>query len=384
MGEFLDLFSKKKNIIFCTSEYTTSKEFGGLAVFLEKFLNALKKDYKIHLIVASTNSKIKKKNGINIYNIKVDGIFLKILKKYFTSFFFIFQSWLINKKVNELVSTKSPEFIHFSNYQCLGLFYNNKLPIVTRLSSLESLWKEKKFLSLTKILEKITLKKSNLILCPSNFLIKELKKNYNLKGLYFPPLIEKLKKKKLKSNKKIILTFGSISPGKGSYFIEHLINEILAIDKNIYYYWIGNVDKQFYKSNDEFISKLRSKTSYYKRIKVLKNMNRKKLFKYLNLSEIILLPSLRDNSPNACLEALALEKIVIARKNSGFDDLIDNKSNGFLFNSKKNEFIKLLTNILNLTKFRKSKIIKNINKKNNSFSSQKVIKYYKNYINRII
>ncbi len=383
MGEFLDLFSKKKNIIFCTSEYTTSKEFGGLAVFLEKFLNILKKDYKIHLIVASTNSEIKKKNGINIYNIKVNGIFLKILKKYFTSFFFIFQSWLINKKVNELINTKSPEFIHFSNYQCLGLLYNNKLPIVTRLSSLESLWGVEKFFSLTKILEKITLKKSNLILCPSNFLIKELKMNYNLKGYYFPPLIENLKKKKIKYNKRIILTFGSISPGKGSYFIEDFINEILKIDKNIYFYWIGNVDKKFYKSNDHFLSKLRSKTSFHKRIKVLKNMNRKKLFKYLNISEIILLPSLRDNSPNACLEALSLEKIVIARKKSGFDDLIDNETNGFLFNSKKNEFIKLITEVLNLTKTRRSKIIKNIKKKNKSFSSQEVKKYYSNYINKI-
>lgn len=384
MGEFLDLYSKKKSIIFCASEYTTSKEFGGLAVFLEKFLGILKKNYNIHLIVASTNSKIERRNGINIYNVKVDGIFFKILKKYFTSVFFIFQSWLINKKVNELIITKHPKFIHFSNYQCLGLLYNNKLPVVTRLSSLESLWEEKKFFQITTLLEKITLKKSNLILCPSNFLIKELKKNYNLKGYYFPPLIENLKKKNIKSNKKIILTFGSISPGKGSYFIEHFINDILAIDKNIYYYWIGNVDKKFYKSNDEFRTKLRSKTSYYKRIKVLKNMNRKKLFKYLNISEIILLPSLRDNSPNACLEALSLEKIVIARKNSGFDDLIDNKSNGFLFNSKKNEFIKLLTNVLNLTKFRRSIIIKNINKKNSSFSSQEVIKYYKNYIDRII
>ena len=380
----MDLFSKKESIIFCTSEYTTSKEFGGLAVFLEKFLNALKKEYKIHLIVASSNNKIEKRNGINIYNINIDKIYFKIFKKFFPSFFYICQSWLINKKVNKLINTKHPRFIHFSNYQCLGLLYNNKLPVVTRLSSLESLWAKSEFFSITKVLEKITLKKSNVILCPSNFLIKELKKNYNLKSYYLPPLIEKIKRKKISTRKKIILTFGSISPGKGSYIIEKAIDKILKINKNIHYYWIGNVDKKFYKSNYEFKRKLKTKTSYSKRVKVFKKMGRKKLFKYLNQSEIILLPSLRDNSPNACLEALSLGKTVLARKNSGFDDLIYNGSNGFLFDPKKTELIKILTKILNFSVSRKKKLLKNIDIKNKSFSEEIVKKYYKKYIDKII
>ena len=84
-------------------------------------------------------------------------------------------------------------------------------------------------------MEKITLKKSNLILCPSNFLINELKKNYDLKGYYLPPLMEKLRRKRHKSKKKIILTFGSISPGKGSLEIEKSIDAILrtAYVKNL-------------------------------------------------------------------------------------------------------------------------------------------------------
>ena len=113
-------------------------------------------------------------------------------------------------------------------------------------------------------------------------------------------------------------------------------------------------------------------------------MSRKKLFKYLNQSEIILLPSLRDNSPNACLEALSLGKTVLARKNSGFDDLIDNKINGFLFDSKKSEMIKVLKKILNLSKIRKEEILKKIDTKNQLFSEDVVKKYYYKYINKII
>ena len=48
------------------------------------------------------------------------------------------------------------------------------------------------------------------------------------------------------------MTFGSISAGKGSFEIEESIDQMLKIDKNIHYYWIGDVDKKYYKSNEEF------------------------------------------------------------------------------------------------------------------------------------
>jgi hypothetical protein len=83
----MDLFSKKKNIIFCTTEYTSSKEFGGLAIFLNKFLKVLKKDFTIHLIVSSDNNQFQYLDGINIYNVKTNNLFYKILNKYFITFF---------------------------------------------------------------------------------------------------------------------------------------------------------------------------------------------------------------------------------------------------------------------------------------------------------
>ena len=59
-------------------------------------------------------------------------------------------------------------------------------------------------------------------------------------------------RKKNNSSRKIILTFGSISPGKGSDTIIEIINDLLILDKDINFYWIGNVDKKYYSSNKEF------------------------------------------------------------------------------------------------------------------------------------
>lgn len=376
---------KRKNIIICTTEYVTSKNYGGLAVFLQKFIRCLSKDYKIHLIITSSTNKKKYHRGINVYNIDVDNFFFKVLKKYFISLFYVLQSWLINRKVNNLIDKKKIEFVHFSNYQCIGLLYNNNIPTITRLSSLESLWNETNFFSTKQILEKYTLKKTNIIISPSKYLIKELKKSYNLKSYFFPPFIEKIKKKKIKTDKRIILTFGSISPGKGSYAIEKNIHDILKINKKIFYYWIGNVDRQYYKSNLDFEKKLKANTPHSKRVSVYSKMKREKLFNFINKSEIVLLPSKRDNSPNAALEALALGKIIIARKNSGYDDLIKNNYSGFLFNKyKTNEIALTIKKYFNLDKKTKDKIKRNIYARNKSFNEEESLTFYKRYVKKII
>ena len=78
-------------------------------------------------------------------------------------------------------------------------------------------------------------------------------------------------------------------------------------------------------------------------------------------------------------------KIILARKNSGYDDLIKNKFNGFLFNKKNNyEIPTLVKKILSLDKKNKDKIKKNINMYNNKFNSEKIILEYNKYIKKII
>lgn len=380
------LLNKKKNLIFCSSEYTTSKEYGGLGVFLQKFFKGLKKNYNIHLIVSSSDNRKYQKDGIFIYNVNTNFTFLKILKKFFLPIFFILQSWIINKRLDKLINKLNHvELVHFSNYQFIGLLYKNKLPTITRLSSLETLWNKHNFFSISAILEKYTLTKTNLILSPSNFLISELKKSYGLKAYFLPPLIEKLKNKKIKTKKKIVITFGSISPGKGSLIIENIINKLLNINSNLFYYWIGNVDKKFYKNNKVYEEKLKLNTQFPNRLKIIKKLNRKALFNMINQSKLIILPSLRDNSPNACLEALSMQKPIIARKRSGYDDLIKNNFNGFLFNKNKNyEIIDLVNKVFSFKNNEKKKLEKNIRTFNKNFHSKKVVEAYKKYIKKII
>ena len=249
---------------------------------------------------------------------------------------------------------------------------------------METLWNDKKFSPINFLLEKKALLKSDLILSPSKFLIHELKSKYSLKSYYLPQIINKLKHPRKKNKKKIILTFGSISPGKGSNSVINNIDSILKLDHSIFYYWIGNVDKKYYKSNFEFEKILKQNTDQPKRVKVLNKMNRKNLFSIINKACIVLLPSYRDNSPNACLEALSLKKIVVARKNSGYNDLINDNHNGFLFNKKNDkDIVKKISFVLNFSNKKKTIIEKKIEKKNKDFYPKMALNKYLYYLKKL-
>jgi len=381
---------KKKSIIICTTEFITNDEYGGLAVFLDKFIKILKKKYTIQLIVSSRSNETKKYKGIYIHNINLDRFYIKIFKKYLNWFFCILQSYFINKKIESLtLHNKNIKFIHFSNYQFIGLFYKNTLPTVTRLSSLEFLWEKENLFPIKKIFERYTLSKSDIIFSPSRFLMHELKEKYKLNSNFLPPIIANKKtiniKKAKNINCKIILTFGSISPGKGSETIIKMINNILKIDKDLQFYWIGNVDKKYYPSNKKFENILKENTSFPNRVKVLKRKKKKELFNFIHKSKIILLPSLRDNSPNACLEALSFCKPIIARKHSGYDDLIKNNFNGFLFNKDKNEEItNIISKILRFDNNKLNLLRKNIKTHNKKFTAWQVKKIYENYLDKLL
>lgn len=53
-------------------------------------------------------------------------------------------------------------------------------------------------------------------------------------------------------------------------------------------------------------------------------------FSLIRNSKLVVLPSLWENFPYTCLESMALGKAVIASKNCGFDEIIEDNSSGFL------------------------------------------------------
>jgi glycosyltransferase involved in cell wall biosynthesis len=66
------------------------------------------------------------------------------------------------------------------------------------------------------------------------------------------------------------------------------------------------------------------------RVLYLGQVGHNQLFPIIQGAYAVTLPSLADNFPNACLEAMACGKIVIGTLGNGFDQLIDAGKNGYV------------------------------------------------------
>lgn len=201
----------------------------------------------------------------------------------------------------------------------------------------------------------------------------------NNKIVYIPNGIPteffKLKRKKGKG----ILFFGRIAPIKN---LESLVKALSCVVKeypNTQLKIVGPSEELYKKRLLELVKSL----NLEKNITFLPAIyDLREKIKLIDESEIFVLPSKREAMPQSLIEAMARGKIVIASKNDGTNEIINN-TNGFLFptsdSDKLAEIIKFCLNKKNekeLDKLRKNAIYKS-----EDFNWEKVFKTFEKLIN---
>ena len=121
-------------------------------------------------------------------------------------------------------------------------------------------------------------------------------------------------------------------------------------------------------------------------IKQLKHSyNEKKMVRYFNNCEALLLPSIQDNFPNVGIEALCVGIPVISSKSSGMHEVISNKKNGMLLSSFNEKNLKKALHWIKknrIKKFMRQKIHANIAKEvSYEVISKKMILFYSRILN---
>ena len=77
---------------------------------------------------------------------------------------------------------------------------------------------------------------------------------------------------------------------------------------------------------------------------------KEELYPVIEGAELCLFPSRIENLSNACIEAMALGKIVVATNGASYEQLIEHKESGFLCERDNSDsFLQGITNALNLT-----------------------------------
>lgn len=245
----------------------------------------------------------------------------------------------IEKVIRELHKEETIDIIQYAGWFGIGMFHYLNIPAVMRISSYTKIQLVNTYNKNTRrvleMVEYLAAIRMNYIYAPSRIMAKGIEKKIGKKvGVIETPYLqenvewnEKIFSTKLYS-KKYIFFFGRMSVDKGILVIKDIIYRVLEKYPDIYFVFAGIS----WKHNGVIIEKelLKAAKQYRERIIFLGLLSKDELMPVINNAEIILIPSLVDNFPNACAEAMALGKIVIGTDGSSLEQFIKDGYNGYL------------------------------------------------------
>jgi glycosyltransferase involved in cell wall biosynthesis len=142
--------------------------------------------------------------------------------------------------------------------------------------------------------------------------------------------------------KTYFLFFGSLSKLKGVGLILEILAELLQSNPGLSFVFVG-------KDLGAASAVKAMQQSSTGRVLYFDRLPHSQLYPIIREAFAVVLPSLYDNCPNACLEAMAFGRAVIGSENAGFEELIDHERTGFLFRwGSSADLLRMLNKVLRL------------------------------------
>ncbi len=343
------------HIVFLTNEYIIPPDRldGGLATYLQKVSYGLVNNgHKVSVLCLSTRNLFWKDREVNIFEVDCRQIKAKSsLSKIFSpaSEFekVILYSRLLEMKVWDIHRASPIDLIQISSYMATGitLCNNGKIPVVCRISSftplLRNIYGHPNTIktAMTDWCQIHSAESADAVYAPSKLMADYYSMFSSAKPAVIrtPPcqinndLDDSVYLNHLIA-KKYLLFFGTLNVNKGILLISKVITRILLDYPDLYFVFIGRVAKNL--KGVSLLDCLRDNNkSVQSRIIYLQSLSKDQLYPILKNAVGVLIPSLKENYPNACLEAQAFGKIVIGSKDSSLEEMIIDGETGLLVNN---------------------------------------------------
>ena len=129
-------------------------------------------------------------------------------------------------------------------------------------------------------------------------------------------------------DKKYILFFGSLYAEKGILIIADILERFLQKNPEYYFVFAGDACSIDGEKSDNLLKRKAGKNA--DRVLIWSALPHEKLYPIIKGSDFVVLPSLMDNFPNACIEAMYFGKVVIGTDGASFEQLIIHGKSGLL------------------------------------------------------
>ena len=392
------------NIVFVTTELITEDNYdGGLANYVARIAFLLQEQgHNITILLASVESGEYYYKNIPVIKIKGNNRLIMCIQNIIgerrSRFIkWMYQSFCINKYLKQLNCKEKIDLVQYSSYQATALFKPKNIIGIVRISSIQKLWDKAQgitsiplFTRICYYLESLAIKRADKVFCPSLFLADYLGKKMNKKvEVIESPFINHQIEyndsiyKSILLNKKYLLYFGSIGLYKGIKNIANILPTLLTKYKDLYFVFVGNNMRYNGETMMDYVWK--KAENYRDRIIYLGKLKHNYLFPIIDNAFAVILPSLIDNLPNTCIEAMADGKIVIGTKGASFDQLINDGENGFLCEINNDEsLLNKIERILSLDETKRKEIEKNAEKTIKRLSPNSIIQQVLRFYNSVL
>ena len=346
-------------IAFITPEFVTEPSYnGGLANYLDRVSRALSDHgHEIHVFTKSHEYHPGKldHHGVQVHRvvprwssrINADRIDPLLPRKYYNFYQDLKSAWCLYRAWKNAHKSHPFDLIQTANVSGCGYFFhrmNTDLPIVTRLSNFRPLTdklaraKVDHGLKLRWKLEQRSIEGCKYLYAPSNFVARETSFHYSVGDVAviespYTPLARKASLPPsfdFLGSSNYLLFFGHMNCIKGVHVIANALPRVFDHHSTIQCVFVGSDGKA--PDGDESMRNYVSSINrqYLDRLHFFDPVRHDDLHPIVQNSHAVLNPSVADNLPNTCLEAMGCSRIVIAADGSSFEQLITHGYNGFL------------------------------------------------------
>lgn len=330
-------------ILFAADDYLRKGEvyYGGFLVYLHRVTMALAKLGHTPIIVAcGKRDKHYMQDGVEIYTVCCTPREIPV-KNIKIGYEMLYRSRIINKKIKEIIQDRIIDMIQFTSLQGLAVCYHGKIPAVLRLSDYEKVfYTDSKHRGRTESnimawIERRAAARCNAVFSPGRHVANVFSKDTGRPvSVIESPFINDVTSydestyKKYLMNRKYVLFFGAFTRPNGIFTVADIVYQFLRTHEE---YCLVCIGTNAVIDGKNMANMLRDNAGELKeRFLYIRPLSHEKLYPIIRKADFVILPSLADNFPNACLEAMYFERVVIGTDGVSFEQLIDDGRSGLL------------------------------------------------------
>ena len=330
-------------IAFATPEFVTENHFdGGLANYLNRVSKALAQlGHDVHVVTLSNkNADEFDHDGVMVHRVmlKPGWHTFNRLTRYSltTTLHWLNFSTQTYRKLRQLHRRRPFDVIQYPNYSSCGLL---SIPLlrtthVVRASSRPG-WnisvKRNLDAAVTDRLETLQYKLTRNIHAPSRGLQQMLRDARLIRTPFYVEsrTWDAAVYDQFLSDKKYVLYFGRFQLHKGFHTLAQALPRFLNQCPDAHVALVGRDMETSLASSMAAFARAQC-NGFGERLLIMENLPHSQLYPVIAGAHLVVMPSMIDNLPNACLEAMGLGKVVIGTDGGSFEELITDGVNGFL------------------------------------------------------